>query len=200
MHVELSRAEGADKPVARYFVLHDTSVNVCADVSKFEGADFPHKRWNLADRWSDDEQAHLFITREGKLVAPKGRTFSVPWRATQLEKIVGTVSRGLFLHVEHVQLRSVELLPGQSPKNAKGDCRNDRLAQMPGFSPAQMDRSALTYIAASLRRGEWLIPASHAALDEGVQSGHDDPQNFDVKIWTKSICRHLVKLARACAS
>ena len=198
VHVELSRAEGANRPTARYFVLHDTSWNVCTDVAKFDGADLPDKQWNSVDRWSDNDEAHLFITRDGKLVAPQGRTFSVPWRATQLEKIVGTASRGLFLHVEHIQLRSVELSPGQSPMNAKGKCRNDRLAQAPGFSPAQMDRSALTYIAASIRRGEWLIPASHAALDEGVTSGHDDPQNFDVKIWTENICRHLAKLERAC--
>ena len=198
VQAELSRAEGADKPLARYFVLHDTSWNVCADVAKFDGADLPNKPWNDAGRWSDNKQAHLFITRDGKLVAPQGRTFAVPWRATQLEQIVGTASRGLFLHVEHVQLRRAELLPGQSPNNAKGECRNDRLAQMPGFSPVQTDRSTLTYIAASLRRGEWLIPASHAILDEGIKSGHDDPQNFDIKNWTKSICRHLTKLNHPC--
>jgi hypothetical protein len=65
---------------------------------------------------------HLFITRDGKVVSPQGRTFATPWRATQLEMIVGTASRGLFLHVEHVQLRSVDALPVKSTKKQDG-CR-----------------------------------------------------------------------------
>ena len=57
-----------------------------------------------------------------------------------------------------------------------------------GFSEKQMDRLALVYIAASVRRGSWLIPAFHATVDAGIPNAHDDPQNFDLQLWTKRLC------------
>lgn len=61
-----------------------------------------------------------------------------------------------------------------------------------------MDRLALTYIAASVRRGEWLVPAFHAVVDEGLANGHDDPQNFDVADWSQHLCGYLKQLGETC--
>jgi len=60
---------------------------------------------------------------------------------------------------------------------------NDNVAPVPGFSDQQLDRLALLYVAASVRRGQWLIPAFHAVLDIGIPDAHDDPQNFDLGRW-----------------
>lgn len=51
------------------------------------------------------------------------------------------------------------------------------------FSDAELKRLALVYVAASLRRGQWLIPAFHAVIDSGFKDGHDDPQCFDLEKW-----------------
>ena len=54
------------------------------------------------------------------------------------------------------------------------------LLEVPGFTEAQYESLALAYIAASMRAGDWLIPGFHAAIDEGLSDGHDDPQNFEL--------------------
>ena len=70
---------------------------------------------------------------------------------------------------------------------------NDGVAPDPGFTPAQYERLALLYIAASVRKGSWLIPAFHAVLDTGYVNGHDDPQNFSLTAWSESIA-HLINI------
>jgi hypothetical protein len=170
----LSSTEGPSARRARYFVVHDTSTIHC------RRGHFP------AD--ADSPQAHLFITRDGASHPPQGRTFATPWRAVKLEKNLGVASRGLFLHIENVQLRRPQLAGDAPLRNTKGECVNDRIAQSPGFTTAQMQRLALAYSAASLRAGEWLVPAYHAVLDSGFAGGHDDPQNFDLRAWAGEIC------------
>ncbi|QSI33288.1 hypothetical protein GNX71_28460 [Variovorax sp. RKNM96] len=200
----LSRAQGSGHPAARYFVIHDVSYNVCVDVGELARSDKPDAAWNLAARWANNKQAHLFITRDGKLVSPQGRTFGTPHRATKLE-MSDDDTKGLFLHVENVQLRTAELEKGQparlkpTKKNKVGDCVNDRIAQVPGFSDVQLSRLALVYVAASHRAGSWLIPAYHATIDDGMSDGHDDPQNFDLSKWSKYVCDHLTALGAACS-
>lgn len=194
----LSHSSASGHPEARYFVIHDTSLNVCTDTGQFARSEDPDAQWNRPSRWADDKNAHLYITRDGKLIAPQGRTFSAPWRATKLEANVGPNSRGLFLHVENVQLRIAELKPGESAI-VNGDCRNDRIAQTPGLSNAQMQKLALTYIAASVRAKKWLIPAYHAAIDDGISNGHDDPQHFDLARWGTVVCSFLNRMGKACS-
>jgi hypothetical protein len=193
----LSHSSGAGHPQARYFVIHDTSLNVCTDTGQFARSEDPDAPWNRTSRWANDANAHLYITRDGKLIAPQGRTFSVPWRATKLEANVGTESRGLFLHVENVQLRIAELKPGESAL-VNDECRNDRIAQTTGLSDAQMQKLALTYIAASVRAKKWLVPAYHAAIDDGISSGHDDPQHFDLARWGTVVCSYLDRMGKSC--
>ena len=122
--------------------------------------------------------AHVIVNRTGEMLL--GHDFSVPWRATKFERarqFKGAL-RGLFVHVELVQPRRRE--PGQGR-------RNDAQSPTPAFTPAQYDRAALLYIIASVRRGTWLIPAFHAAIDGDIPNGHDDPLNFDLAAFAQSI-------------
>src|SRR6266487_2407232 len=60
---------------------------------------------------------------------------------------------------------------------------------------AQFDRLAVTYIAASVRLGQWLIPGFHGVIDFGLgRNDHDDPQNFDLNQWAGSITRQLAEI------
>lgn len=196
----LSRSVADGKPLARYFVIHDVSLNYCEDKSNLPKADEPNAPWNLVSRWSNNDQAHLYITRDGKLIAPQGRTFAIPWYATKLEEQNPDRARGLFLHIENVQLRNVLAEPGQSTRikkgPRKGKCLNDFKAQTPGLTQAQYSRLALVYIAASHRAGKWMIPAYHLSVDQGISNGHDDPQNFDLNEFSKNVCGHLKELGR----
>ncbi|WP_431113233.1 hypothetical protein [Variovorax paradoxus] len=203
LEAPLSRAGGRGKPAARYFVIHDVSYNICVDSGELARSDAPDAAWNLATRWANNRQAHLFITRDGKLVSPQGRTFGTPHRATKLE-MADEDTKGLFLHIENVQLRTAEIANGSPARtrptkdSKRGECVNDRIAQDPGFSDVQLSRLALAYIAASHRAGRWLIPAYHVAIDDGMSDGHDDPQNFDLSKWSKNICDHLSALDAVC--
>jgi hypothetical protein len=183
----LSATEGEPAHKALYFVIHDTSNILCTREDFPDGSDSPDATWNMAATWEASTQAHLYLTRDGAAYSPQGRTFSVPWRATKHEMAIGESTRGRFLHIENVQLRRPEVEAGAPLMNLDGDCVNDRLAQRPGFTPKQMHLLAMTYIAASVRAGEWLIPAYHATIDTAYPGGHDDPQNFDLLSWSEAI-------------
>lgn len=159
---------------AKYFVIHDTSY------PNFGSKKFPEiidkKNWpgNRLRLWKNTKVAHVFINRVGNSIT--SHDFSVPWRATKLEMSLGKrASKGLFLHVELVQPRRNDILG------------RDAFAPRPGFTQSQLRRLALVYIAASVRKGRWLIPAFHAVLDEKFSGGHDDPQNFDLQLWANQI-------------
>ena len=164
---------------AKYFVIHDTST------PNFKNKDFPSNinddTWKQNDvevRWGKRSGPHAFIGRTGKVIFPIN--FSVPWRATGFENDVlsRAISRGLFIHIELVQPR----------KSKAGKWKdNDIISPDPGFTQVQYDKLALLYICASARSGNWLIPAYHAVLDQGIKNGHDDPQNFELNIFSESI-------------
>ena len=167
----LSHARDDDPaaPAARYFVLHDTSVPWLGDATAFPPEDDPALN-DLARFAGADAVAHVFVNRRGQTLL--GHDFRTPWRATQLEtRRVGVAARGLFLHVELAQPRR---------RDPAGGAHNDLVAPLPGFTDAQYAQAALLYAAASARRGDWLIPAFHAALDEGIAGAHDDPQHFEI--------------------
>lgn len=167
---------------ARYFVMHDVST------PNYLNKPFPPDindagwEWNdLRKRWANSKVAHVFVNRLGNSVTVVGFGSALP------EKRYGTKfardrlqesAKGLQIHVELVQPRHSD--PGAKPGN-------DAIAPSPGFTEAQMDRLALLYIAASIRRGEWLVPAYHAAVDAGIPDAHDDPQNFDLNLWSKRL-------------
>lgn len=185
----LSRARNGspNAPMARYFTIHDTSTPYLGD------SDFPadldnSEGINRLDRYraSGNEVAHLFVNRRGETLA--GHDFAVPWRATKLEnKVIGMPAKGLFIHIELIQPRR------RDP--AVAHPRNDRFAPDPGFSALQYDRLALLYVMSSRRAGTWLIPAFHAALDEGLKDGHDDPQRFSLDSFDAALGRILADLS-----
>ncbi len=187
----LSRANDndPDAPMARYFVIHDTSG------PNFNGRAFPIDvdanakinnltHFRCSDGW---ELAHVLINRSGDMLL--GHDFSRPWRATKFEraKQFNGALRGLFVHVELVQPRR------RDPALHR---RNDFQAPTPAFTAAQYDRAALLYIIASVRADAWLIPAFHAAIDAGISGGHDDPLDFDIEAFAQSIDRVMVQVQK----
>jgi hypothetical protein len=178
----VSRARGgaANAPEARYFVIHDTSSPWLGDRDFPQDLDTNAKLFPVSDYLGTNAVAHAFVGRTG--IIGFGHDFSVPWRATKLESRIGLASKGLFLHIENVQPRR---------RDATGGAKNDAVAPMPGLSAAQYDSLALLYIVASVRAGQWLIPAYHAALDDGFSDGHDDPQNFVLEDFDRSLGKHL---------
>jgi hypothetical protein len=172
-----------------YFVIHDTST------PNLVRAPFPNNmntsgwKWNQRSRWENEAFCHLYITRDGNSIAPRGRTFLLALHATQFENRVGAKLTGRFLHVELVQPRqcspnlAVCCTTGQ---DGKKHC-NDRIAPDPGFSQSQLERLALAYVCASVRAGVWLIPTFHAVLDGSGVGTHDDPQMFDLAEWLRQL-------------
>jgi hypothetical protein len=163
----------SDGARAEYFVIHDTSTPVIGSPEFPENINEAAWEGNNLKKWAQIKKTHVYINRSGQSVAAED--FSTPWRATKLELVqTGERARGRFLHVESIQPRRSE------PTGLPG---NDLIAPLPGFSDAQLKRLALVYLAASLRRRQWLIPAFHAVMDSGFKDGHDDPQCFDLQKW-----------------
>jgi hypothetical protein len=159
---------------ADYFVIHDTSTPVYQPNEEFP-ATINELSWNqrLLQALVRNENAHVFIDRTGSSKTAVG--FASPLRTTVFEKLRQPARRGLFLGIELIQPRKLD---------RRGI---DATAPNPGFTEPQLDRLALTYIAASVRRGQWMIPAFHAAVDAGLPNAHDDPQNFDLKLWAQRV-------------
>lgn len=139
----VSRARDGDPaaPLARYFVIHDTSTPSYGDAPFPADVDRDSKVNDFAAYFpvgGDPEKypvAHLFLNRLGQVLV--GQPLSKPWRATKLEsRVIGLPAKGLFLHVETVMPRR---------RDARIEGWNDAIAPKPGFSKAQYDRLALLY-------------------------------------------------------
>lgn len=180
-------------PLARYFVIHDTSTPNYLD--KPFPPDINEATWSLNDlrkRWMSRKVTHVFINRLGESVtAVDFKTeLPAPNHGTKFARDhLRDKGNGLYLHVELLQPRRRN--PQGKPDN------NDNLAPVPGFTDAQLERLALVYIAAGVRRGLWLIPAFHAAIDAGIPDAHDDPQNFDLARWANQLQTLLKSIKRA---
>jgi len=174
--------------LARYFIIHDTSTpNLGNDTfpNNINEASWEFNNFNKYGS-GDNSPAHIIINRVGQSVTRKD--FNTPWRSTrrESEQFCGVNKcKGLFLAVELVQPRRCQPNPGQS--QCSPPRKNDAKSPDPGFTKAQLDRLAVVYIAASVRRGKWLIPAFHVVLDQIVPGGHDDPQNFNLDQWSKQL-------------
>jgi hypothetical protein len=174
-------------PMARYFVIHDTSG------PNFGRRSFPDdingggkvndlRNFECHDGWG---KAHVVINRTGELLL--AHDYSIPWRETKFEQAAefGGALKGLFLHNEMIQPR--RSAPGRGR-------RNDARSPDPAFTPAQYDRLALLYVIASVRAERWLIPAFHAAIDAQIANGHDDPLNFNIESFASSLDGLIAKL------
>jgi hypothetical protein len=166
---------------ALYFMIHDTSDDVGANSfpANINAATWPPN--DLAHRKTSS--AHVFINRLGQ--SHTGHPYSQECHATKREFNVKL--HGLFLHHELVQPR------------IKGSFHFAAVGPEPGFTPAQIERLAVCYVAASLRRGSWLIPAFHCVLDLGIPDGHDDPQNFELSQWAAALGQVLSDVTQAAA-
>jgi hypothetical protein len=179
----LSRANDNDPsaPMARYFVIHDTSGPNYGSRSFPPNIDDTSRINDLTHFECSDGhgKAHVVVNRVGGMLL--NHELSIPWRETKFELAANFSGalKGLFLHTEMVQPR----------RSASRRGRDDALAPNPGFTAAQYDRLALLYTVASVRAGRWLIPAFHAALDADIRNGHDDPLNFDVASFAASLDR-----------
>jgi hypothetical protein len=182
---ELSHARSGNpnSPQASYFVIHDTSMPNFQEKEFPSNINEPSWKYNDLSMWNRNNmsKAHAFVNRTGSSISPV--QFSRPWRATKFELQYGNNDlKGLFLHVELVQ-------PRRSALN--GHAGNDAIAPAPGFSTSQYKRLALLYVVASVRKGQWLIPAYHAVLDNGMFDSNDDPQNFELEHWAREM-EHLI--------
>ena len=180
--IPVSRAnnDDANAPLARYFVIHDTSGPNYGRRSFPGDVDDDTKINNLADFKCSDGwgKAHVVINRSGAMLL--SHELSVPWRETKFEQAANFAGalKGLFLHVELIQPRRAA---------AGHSRRNDAQSPSPAFTSAQYDRLALVYVIGSVRAGHWLIPAFHAALDADIRNGHDDPLNFNADSLANSL-------------
>jgi len=183
----LSRARdnNPDAPMAKFFVIHDTSGPTYGRRGFPDDIDVNPKINNLqnfvcADEWG---KAHVVINRSGGMLLD--HELSTPWRETKFEQAAefGGALKGLFLHTELIQPR----------RRGRG---GDGHSPDPAFSPAQYDRLALLYTIASVRAERWMIPAFHAALDADIFNGHDDPLNFNIESFAASLDRLMEKLER----
>lgn len=167
---------------ALYFIIHDTSTPNLID-AEFP-ADLntdPAARGNKLSVWNNQPVAHVFVNRLGSSLT--ATPFAEPVRkgfGTKFARdFLKTDAKGLQIHIELVQPRRRD--PASSNPN------NDLIAPVPGFSDAQYKRLALLYLAASVRRGTWMIPAYHSAIDAGIKDAHDDPQNFELEKFADAI-------------
>jgi hypothetical protein len=180
---------GGEMIPALYFLIHDVSA------PNYLLKPFPvninDRTWegNDLSRWLKLPVAHVFVNRAGESVSV------VEFGSLLPEKRFGTKfardrlkeeAKGLQIHVELVQPRRSD------PEWFAG---NDAVAPEPGFTGEQYERLALVYVAASLRRGTWLIPAFHSATDAGIPDAHDDPQNFRLEDFARRLER-LLKLLK----
>lgn len=183
------------RPVsARYFIIHDTSTPNCSEAGASGcpvRGEFPPDR--DAESWVfnrtfgghpkpfPDRAAHAMTNRVGGSITEVD--FADRIATTKFETCVDVTEKaGVFIGVENIQPRI-----GSPAIPADGKKANDVDAPTPGFTSAQYRRLALLYVVASARRGQWLIPAFHAVLDQFYADGHDDPQHFDMAAFSAEV-------------
>lgn len=183
------------RPVsARYFIVHDTSTPNCSEAGAAGcpvRGEFPPDR--DAESWVfnrtfgghpkpfPDRAAHAMTNRVGGSITEVD--FADRIATTKFETCIDVAEKAdLFIGVENIQPRI-----GNPRIPVDGQKANDVDAPTPGFTSAQYRRLALLYAVASARRGQWLIPAFHAVLDQFYADGHDDPQHFDMAAFSTEV-------------
>lgn len=183
---------------ANYFIIHDTSSPNCSAKGSLASCqtrgEFPANRddasWSYNKNFGGHPKqypnrlAHVFTNRVGASITEVN--FADHIATTKFESCFDVQAKTkLFVGVENIQPRVGE------PKIPKpGEKANDFDAPNPGFTNKQYERLALIYIVASARRGQWLIPAFHAVLDQYYSDGHDDPQRFDMEAFSAAVQKY----------
>jgi hypothetical protein len=184
-------------PLVRYFVIHDTSTYLKGRNSFPQNINDEAWSGNNLKQMVTQKVTHVWVNRTGNSATTFDFGALNPPNGTKFGRDHADL-RPYFVHVENVQPRICdpkvrECCPVNS-KTGKESC-NDAIAPAPGFTGAQYDRLALLYVAGSVRHGQWLVPAFHAAVDAGYPDAHDDPQDFDLAGWTSRL-EQLLKAIR----
>ncbi len=172
---------------ALYFIIHDTSSPYLKDAPFPDNFDKDANwRGNDLTIWLKQPVAHIFVNRLGETITttPFGESVRKGWGTKFARDFLKADGKGLQIHIELIQPRRRDA--------AKLPPENDLIAPFPGFTKKQYEKLALLYAAASVRRGSWLIPAYHSAIDAGIKDAHDDPQNFELR----KFAEHLKKLLK----
>ncbi len=181
-----AKMPGGEEIEAFYFVIHDTSSPYLKDET-FPANFDTDAGWkgNDLNIWLKQPVAHVFVNRLGKSITVNdfNKTVTKGWGTKFARDFLKVDGKGLQLHIELIQPRRREI---NNPNPA-----NDLIAPVPGFTENQYERLALLYIAAGVRRGTWLIPAYHSAIDAGIKDAHDDPQNFELDKFAEKLKRFL---------
>jgi hypothetical protein len=172
-----------------YFIIHDTSSPYLKDAPFPDNFD-TDATWkgNDISIWLKQPVAHIFVNRLGESITttPFDETVRKGWGTKFARDLLKADGKGLQIHIELIQPRR------RDAKNPNPE--NDLIAPFPGFTEKQYVRLALLYITASVRRGTWLIPAYHSAIDAGIKDAHDDPQNFELQKFAESLKKLIKKL------
>jgi hypothetical protein len=177
----------SDPVTATHMVIHDTST------PNFKGQPFPANintaqgSGNNLQAFAGGERTHVFINRVGESLTSRNFKAPTPKAGIKLENKFPALKK-IFLHIECTQPRR---------SDPQGPVGNDMIAPTPGFPDTQLERLALVYVAGSVRRGQWLIPAYHCVLDIGIPNAHDDPQNFDLNQWASLLAALLAAIKAA---
>jgi hypothetical protein len=180
---------GNEYTQALYFVIHDTSSPYLKD-EPFPQYFNSDKTWKGNDLqiWVKQPVAHIFVNRLGESLTttPFHEPARKGWGTKFARDVLKAEAKGLQLHIELIQ-------PRRRDPNS-GNPENDLIAPLPGFTKQQYERLALLYVCASVRRGSWLIPAYHSAIDAGIKDAHDDPQNFELREFAKALSSLIRKI------
>jgi hypothetical protein len=174
---------------ALYFIIHDTSSPYLKDEPFPENFDTDANwRGNDLTIWLKQPVAHIFVNRLGESITttPFDETARKGWGTKFARDFLKADAKGLQIHIELIQPRRRDA--------ADANPENDLIAPFPGFTKVQYERLAVLYAAASIRRGTWLIPAYHSAIDAGIKGAHDDPQNFELRKFAEHLKKLLKKL------
>lgn len=181
--------------LANYFIIHDTSTPNCSEYGNFTSCkvrgELPKNRDDITwiynknfgghPKTYPNRSAHVFTNRVGASITEVN--FADHIATTKFESCYdSSAKKNLFIGIENIQPRI-----GDPSIPRPGKKANDYDAPDPGFTSKQYARLALIYIVASARSGQWLIPAFHAVLDQYYKDGHDDPQNFDMEIFSDAV-------------
>ena len=191
LDLPLSSAQlpGNEYTQALYFVIHDTSSPYLKDepFPEYFNAD---KSWKGNDLqiWIKQPVAHIFVNRLGESLTttPFNEAVRKGWGTKFARDLLRAGAKGLQLHIELVQPRR------RAPDSNNPE--NDLIAPVPGFTKRQYEKLALLYVCASVRRGSWLVPAYHSAIDAGIKDAHDDPQNFDLREFANALASLIRKI------
>lgn len=162
-------------PKTQYLIIHDTSSPYYG--SKSFPDDINTATWPGNSLASLKANAHVYVNRAGESTTKVN--LAIHQHTTKFELQDHKRRRNLFVGIELIQPRRAY--------PAGSTTENDALAPDPGFTPLQLKRLALIYLAASSRSGRYLIPAFHAVVDMKIPNAHDDPQNFDLQAWSDAI-------------